>query len=76
MGGGGSSSNDNQNNWFTMQLMDQWQKSIKDAATAQQQQMGGLQLDWLRNYGQTPAMKAALIPAPFSTVAGGLGSVT
>jgi hypothetical protein len=70
MGGGGGSDN-SQNNWLTMQLMQQWQDSAKATATATQQQMGGLQLDWLRNYGQTSAMKAAGIPSPFSTVTGG-----
>lgn len=72
---GGSGGNDNpQNNWLTMQLMQQWQDSAKATATATQMQMGGLQLDWLRNYGQTAAMKAAGIPAPFSAVTGGIGT--
>ena len=73
MGGGGSSDN-TQNNWLTMQLMQEYQDSAKATAVATQQQMGGLQLDWLRTYGQTNSMKAAGIPAPFSTVSGGMAT--
>jgi len=70
MGGGGSDSS-SQNDWFTQQLMQQWQQSVKDTAAATQKQLGGINLDWLRNYGQENAMQAAGIPAPFSTVSGG-----
>jgi hypothetical protein len=58
-----------------------WQQQIVDAnAIGQQaiqteqvtrQQLTGTQLDWLRQYGQSAAMKEAGIPAPFSTAGGG-----
>ena len=73
MGGGGSSDN-TQNNWLTQQLMQQFKDSQVATANATQQQMGGLQLDWLRTYGQTASMKTAGIPAPFSTVSGGMAT--
>lgn len=69
--GGGGSDNSNKNDWFTMQLMQQWQQSVKETASATQKQLGGINLDWLRNYGQINAMQTAGIPAPFSTVSGG-----
>ena len=71
MGGGGGSSNDQQNSWLTQQLMQQWQTSVQETAQATQKQLGSLNLDFLRTYGQTSAMKAAGIPSPFSTVSGG-----
>jgi hypothetical protein len=46
-------------------------EQAKVTAEATRQQLTGTQLDWLRQYGQTSAMKEAGIPAPFSTVAGG-----
>ena len=77
MGGGGDSGSAEQ------AARDQafWQQQIKDAnqigqeaivtAEAVRQQVTGTQLDWLRQFGQTSAMKEAGIPAPFSTVGGG-----
>jgi hypothetical protein len=44
------------------------------AIQATQQNVGGLALEWLRNYGQTTAMKAAGIGAPFSTIGGGFAT--
>jgi hypothetical protein len=45
--------------------------SAQESADAVKQQLAGTQLDWLRQYGQTSAMKQAGIPAPFSTMGGG-----
>lgn len=45
-----------------------------EAVRATQQNVGGLALEWLRNYGQTTAMKAAGIGAPFSTIGGGFAT--
>lgn len=49
------------------------QKGIAEQQSiiATKQNVGGVALDWLRNYGQTTAMQAAGIGAPFSTIAGG-----
>jgi len=71
MGGGGGGQDNSQNQWMLQQLMQQYKDSAVQTANATQQQMGGLQLDWLRTYGQSPQMKAAGIPSPFSTISGG-----
>lgn len=71
MGSGGGGQDNTMNNWMLSELMNQYKESARQTANVTQQQMGGLQLDWLRTYGQSPAMKAAGIPSPFSTISGG-----
>jgi hypothetical protein len=52
----------------------QFEQARKQAADATQQQLAGVQMDWLRNYGQSTAMTAAGIPAPFATKGGGFAT--
>jgi hypothetical protein len=52
-------------------LANQIGEQAQMTAEATRQQLSGTQLDWLRQFGQTSAMKEAGIPAPFSTVGGG-----
>lgn len=44
------------------------------AITATQQNIGGINLDWLKQYGQTSAMAVAGIGAPFSAISGGFST--
>lgn len=54
----------------------QREKDVADrqAVLATQQTIGGISLDWLRQYGQTSAQASAGIGAPFSSISGGFSN--